>query len=409
MRPPDEEVTPPDRPLRLLIVTHSLGGGGAERFAVTLAGRLDPRLFTPALATAIDRVDYPPPPGVPVMRLGYRGAGDLPLAVAALRDVIDETRPDLVLSNVLATNCLTGAALAALAAVPGAPTPAWAARVGNAPERDPWFQGLWARVAYRRARTLVCNARGMVAAFERAYPGARGRVESVGNPVDFAALDLLAGEVAAAGGSADLTAGEPLESATGLPGDRSGAVGSPILLAVGRLTRQKRPDLMVEALARVRRRPGLAAARLVLCGEGPIAGNVEAAAHAAGLAGAVDLLGFVANPFALMRRADLYLLTSDHEGLPNTLIEAQGLGLPAVATRCPYGPDEIVEDGVTGRLVPTGDAEAIAAAAADLLADPERRRRMGEAAASRARRLYDVAVLVPEWERLLLAATGNPV
>ncbi len=409
MTPREEGSTPPDRPLRLrlLIVTHSLGGGGAERFAVTLAGRLDPRLFTPTLATAIDRVDYPPPAGVPVTRLGYRGAGDLPLTVGALRDVIAEARPDLVLSNVLATNCLTGAALAALATVPGAPVPAWVARVGNAPERDPWIQGLWARFAYRRAQTVVCNSRGTVGAFERAYPGARGRVESVGNPVDFAALDRLAGELSAAGGAADIAVGEPIESATGLRIYRSDKGGGPTLLAVGRLTHQKRPDLMIEALARLRRRPGLGAARLVLCGEGPLAGEVQAAARAAGLADAVDLPGFVANPFALMRRADLYLLTSDHEGLPNTLIEAQGLGLPAVATRCPYGPDEIVEDGVTGRLVPTGDAEAIAAACADLLAYPDRLKRMGEAAASRARELYDVSVLVPAWERLLLAAAGK--
>ena len=61
-----------------------------------------------------------------------------------------------------------------------------------------------------------------------------------------------------------------------------------------------------------------------------------------------------------MADADLLLSTSDFEGLPNALIEAQGLGLPAVATRCPFGPDEIVVDGVTGLLVPVGDAEALA-------------------------------------------------
>ena len=125
-----------------------------------------------------------------------------------------------------------------------------------------------------------------------------------------------------------------------------------------------------------------------------------------GLDGAVELLGFCDNPFALMRQADLFVLTSDYEGLPNALIEAQGLGLPAVATRCPYGPDEIVDDGVTGRLVPTADPSAAARAMVEILGDPKTRRRMGEAAARRARERYDVARVVPRWEELLIEVAG---
>lgn len=384
--------------LRLLIVTHSLGGGGAERFAVNLAAALDRTRFDPALCVATDRIDYPPPPEVPVTRLGYRRLADLPRAVRRLRRRLAEEPFDLVLSNVLSTNCLTGAALAGLGRLsPGAPAPTWVARIGNAPGiGEPRLQRWWARWAYRRARLLVCNARGMEAAFTRVYPGTRGRVTSLANPTDFAGIERLAGEA-------------PAGRASGAGGGGIGraAVGGPVILAVGRLSRQKRPDLMVEALARLRRRPGLGGARLRLCGEGPWAGAVERRARRLGVGDAVELLGFVANPFALMRTADLYLLTSDFEGLPNALIEAQGLGLPAVATRCPHGPDEIVDDGRTGLLVPTGDVEAIAAAAAELLADPERRRRMGEEAAARARRLYDASRLVPAWERLLLEAAAS--
>jgi glycosyltransferase involved in cell wall biosynthesis len=370
-------------PLRLLIVTHSLGGGGAERFAVNLAAGLDRRRFAPALCAASERRDYPPPADVPVATLGYRRLTDLPRTIRRLRRLLADSRPDLVLSNVLSTNGLTGAALRGLAA-----PPAWVARIGNAPGiGEPAWQRWWARRVYRRARRLVCNSRGMAAAFPRVYPGTAGRVTSLPNPTDFGELERWAAE-------------EPAP-----PAPLGDAKGAQVLLAVGRLTRQKRPDLMVEALARLRRQPGLAGTRLWLCGEGPLAAEVAAAAQDAGLGDAVELLGFVANPFALMRQADLYLLSSDFEGLPNALIEAQGLGLPAVATRCPHGPDEIVDDGVTGRLVPTGDAEAIAAAAAELLlAGPEALRRMGEAARERARRLYDAAHVLPAWERLLLDA-----
>ena len=108
-----------------------------------------------------------------------------------------------------------------------------------------------------------------------------------------------------------------------------------------------------------------------------------------------------------MADADLFLSTSDFEGLPNALIEAQGLGLPAVATRCPFGPDEIVDDGVTGLLVPVGDAEALAGAVAELARDPERRRRMGEAARRRARERFGVEAVVPRWEAAMDEVLGG--
>jgi N-acetylgalactosamine-N,N'-diacetylbacillosaminyl-diphospho-undecaprenol 4-alpha-N-acetylgalactosaminyltransferase len=373
--------------VRLLVVTHSLSGGGAERFASTLLGALDRRRFAPEACLVAERATtYDLPEDVPENRLGYRGAADLPRTVLRLRRLLAAGGFDLVLSNVLKTNALTGAALAGLVG-----PPRWAARVGLAPGRgDAAWARAGARAVYPWAAVLVANSERMAAAFAERHPRLALRVRHLPNPTDFARLDELAAE-------------EP-SGAIAAPLAEFG--GGPLLVAVGRLNRQKRPDLALEVLARVRDRVD---ARLVWCGDGPLRPAVERRAADLGLAAAARFPGFVANPFPLLRRADLFLLTSDFEGLPNALIEAQGLGLPAVATRCPHGPDEIVEDGATGLLAPTGDAEEVAAAAADLLADPARRRRMGEAAAARARRLYDAAVLVPAWERLLLAAAGRSV
>jgi glycosyltransferase involved in cell wall biosynthesis len=136
---------------------------------------------------------------------------------------------------------------------------------------------------------------------------------------------------------------------------------------------------------------------------------VESEIAAAGLGETVELLGFVENPFALMRQADLFVLTSDYEGLPNALIEAQGLGLAAVSTRCPHGPDEIIAEGETGLLVPPGDAPALAAALDRLLGEPEERRRMAERAREKARARYSVEVVLPAWERLLLESAGREI
>ncbi|HEX6199378.1 MAG TPA: glycosyltransferase [Thermoanaerobaculia bacterium] len=382
-RPEGTGERPPGR-LGVLLVSHSLGGGGAERFAATLAARLDRGRFRPAVCVATGGGAYPVPADVPVAELGYRGLLDLPGAVVRLARRLRREPPDLVLSNVLSTNCLTGAALGLVAE-----RPAWVARVGNAPEHgDPLLQRLWARRVYPRADRIVTNSRGLREGFLRYYPGLEERCRALPNPTDFQEIDRLAAET------------PPETLRVRLEDDLS--AGAARLLWVGRLGRQKRPDLALETLARLRALPGGPLdARLWICGEGPWRGRLERRAAALGLGGAVRFLGFQENPFTLMRAADLLLLTSDFEGLPNALIEAQGLGLPAVATRCDFGPDEVVADGETGVLVPTGDPEALAAAAAALLGDPERRRRMGEAAARRARELFGFERVLPRWEALL--------
>ncbi len=361
-----------DRPLRVLVVSHSLSGGGAERFASYLAAALDRRRFAPALCLVTDRESYDRPDNVAVTRLGYRGLRHLPRTILRLAREVRRSAPDVVLSNVLSTNCLTGAALVAAAR-----RPPWIARVANAPElSEGVLQAWWARRVYPLARRVVVNSEGLVEAFGRAYPGVAGRVVSLPNPTDFELLERRSRE----------------------PALRRAAPGARTLLWVGRLTAQKRPDLALAALARLRESVD---ARLWLCGEGPLEAAVRRRVAELGLGGAVELLGFCDNPYALMREADLLLLTSDHEGLPNALIEAQGLGLAAVATRCPYGPDEIVEDGVSGRLTPVGDAEALARAAGELLADDALREAMGRAGRERARARYGLATVMPGWQALI--------
>lgn len=382
-------------PLRLLLVTHSLSGGGAERFTANLASHLDRRRFAPAVCSVTEKATYPVPADVAVTTLGYRGLHHLPRVIRGLRRELAAGGYDLVLSNVLSTNCVTGGALAGLRR-----RPVWVARVGNAPGLgEPWLHRLWARRVYPRAHTLVLNARSMLPVMERIYPGTAGRCVHLPNPTDFARLERRAAEAPPSFACKEGARGEAAHGEAA--GDEEREL---TLLWIGRLTRQKRPDLALEVLARVRRqRP----ARLWLVGEGPLAGEVARRAESLGLAGSVAAPGFCPNPFPLVRRAHVFLLTSDFEGLPNALIEAQGLGLPAVASRCPHGPEEIVEEGVTGRLVPPGDADAAARAVLELAADPAARRRMGEAAAASARERFDLPRVLPRWEELLLAAAGR--
>lgn len=131
----------------------------------------------------------------------------------------------------------------------------------------------------------------------------------------------------------------------------------PVVLAVGRLVPQKDFGTLLEAFAIARRSR---AARLVILGEGPQRAGLEQLARRLGIADDVDLPGFCANPYAAMAAADVFVLSSAWEGSPGVLIEAMSCGTPVLSTDCPSGPRQILDGGRWGRLVPVGDAQAMA-------------------------------------------------
>ncbi|AFZ26292.1 glycosyltransferase [Cylindrospermum stagnale PCC 7417] len=141
--------------------------------------------------------------------------------------------------------------------------------------------------------------------------------------------------------------------------------GSPLVfLAVGRLTEQKDFLTLIKAFAILRKQ---VVARLVILGEGELRTELEATINALGITKDVSLPGFVENPYAYMSNASAFVLSSRWEGLPTVLIEAMACGCPVIATDCPSGPKEILEDGKYGSLVPMGDAESLSRAMLQIL------------------------------------------
>lgn len=158
----------------------------------------------------------------------------------------------------------------------------------------------------------------------------------------------------------------------------------PVILGVGRLAPQKDFQTLIHAFAQVRQTREV---RLVILGEGELRRQLEALVQSLGLENDVALPGFVNNPFAYMRRAAVFVLSSRWEGLPGVLIQAMACGVPVVATDCPSGPAEILENGRWGRLVPVGDVDALAEAIIATLDDklhPDVQRRALEFGVERA-------------------------
>ncbi|MEL6792710.1 MAG: glycosyltransferase, partial [Pseudomonadota bacterium] len=161
------------------------------------------------------------------------------------------------------------------------------------------------------------------------------------------------------------------------------------LIFVGRLAAVKGVLIALEALARVRAdHPD---ATLTLVGDGVERARIEARIADMGLTDVVRLTGYLSQSdvAAELARSDVFVLPSFAEGVPVVLMEAMATGLPVVATRV-AGIPELVEDGVSGRVVAPGDAEALADAIAEILSDPDRPEIMGAAGRVRVREEFEI-------------------
>ncbi|MDG4561607.1 MAG: glycosyltransferase [Candidatus Competibacter sp.] len=177
------------------------------------------------------------------------------------------------------------------------------------------------------------------------------------------------------------------------------APNAKILLSVGTLKLQKDHALLIEAFSRM---PAHLNAQLCILGEGKQRPRLEQLVREKHLEGKVLMPGFSLNPGAYYQAADLFVLSSSYEGFGNVIVEALEQGVPVVSTDCPSGPREILCDGKYGRLVPVGDADALAQAMqAALQENPDR-----EALKARARdfavdKIADeyLDVMLPGWNR----------
>ncbi len=168
----------------------------------------------------------------------------------------------------------------------------------------------------------------------------------------------------------------------------------PIILGVGRLVPAKDFPTLLKAFAHIR---ATRSARLVILGEGRERQTLENLATELGIASDFSIPGFETNPYAYMAQASVFVLSSILEGLPNALIEALACGCPVVSTNCRSGPQEILDNGAFGPLVPVGDDKALAKAIIQTLESPPNVDRLRARAAE-----FDIHTIAGQYLEALL-------
>lgn len=337
------------RPARVAILLPDLRGGGAERVNLNLANAFAARGLQTEMVLMRESGELRPllDPRVAAVDLGVARVRQ---ALRPLARYLRDARPDALLANMWP---LTVVAVAARM-LARAPT-----RV-VAVEHTTWSAS---RLLRRRSTRLAARTtmRMLLPRADAVLGVSRGVADDL---VRFAGL--RAGSV---GTIYNPVVTDPREAPPPLPPEAEAWARAACkrVLAVGALKEPKNFPLLLRAFARLREHLD---ARLLILGEGAQRAALEAQAASLGLRDVVDMPGFVADTAACYARADLFVLSSDHEGLPTVLIEALEQGTAIVSTDCPSGPREILEDGRHGRLVPVGDSEALAAAMLETLRAP---------------------------------------
>ncbi|GIW86851.1 MAG: glycosyl transferase [Isosphaeraceae bacterium] len=368
----------PDRPIPISLVITDLDVGGAERALVQLATHLNRRRWAASVICLMDEGPLAAElraSSIPTACLGLRRNRPR-TALATLRKTLAAQSPQLVQSFLFHANVATRLALPRR----GGPWLIGGLRVAEHQRR--WH--LWLdKLTERRACGSVCVSEGVrrfVIRHARLDPD---RLTVIPNGIDLERIDRA------------------------LPADRL-SLGldptGPIVLFVGRLDVQKGLSDLLEAWITVRQ--AFPQATLLLVGDGPERQTLSRwlAAHPGSR---VRALGFRPDVPSLMLLADLFVLPSLWEGMPNVVMEAMAARLPVVATRV-EGTEDLVIDGQTGWLVPPRRPDLLAAAVRAALDDPEASRRRGALGRSRVEQQFSLDATVRAYESLWADVLGLP-
>lgn len=377
----------PEGPLRVLFVVPQLGFGGAERHVATLLPRLDRSRFSPSLL-CIGRggslFDEVAAAGVPARAL-HRGKGSYAPALAEMVGHMRRTRPDIVVTRGAKNAEVLGRLAALLSGVPCSVV--WVHNNEDLRPRDrvrrlsdrllDRFTSAYFGVAFAQLPYLTATL---------GYPPEKIRI--IQNGVDVAQFEphRVAGRDPALAAELGVAADEPVVGIVAVLRPEKDHAG---FLRAARLVLERHPK-----------------ARFLVVGRGAREGELKALAAELGIADRVVFTGARSDVPAILGLLDVFVLSSYTEAFPMAVLEAMAVGTPAVCTAV-GGVPEMVDDGVTGHLVPPRDPAALAARVGELLADRGRAQAMGAAARAKLEADFSLELSVRRAEEALAETAGR--
>ena len=321
---------------KICVVLPDLRLGGAQRVLLDLARQFSRVGHQVDVVTLVadGHLSVEMPSDVrhlPLQRVAKRGIAVAIFSFPKLVRHLLATRPDAVLSSMTGTNLLVAVAHTVAGGQSRLVLREAASLQNTSGRLIRWLMGK----LYRRADALIGVSGGVAEELAEVVKGAVP-VHAVHNPVDSDRIQRAA--------RAKLDECSPTK---------------PYIVSVARLTAQKDQETLIQAyVASASSRTH----RLVVVGNGEDRDRLGSLVRELGLEHRVDFVGALVNPYPVLAGAALHVLSSRWEGYPNVLLEALVLGVPIVATDCPFGPRELLRDGRLGSLVPVADHTAMAKA-----------------------------------------------
>lgn len=335
--------------MKIALFISSFRGGGAERAMLVFSSELIRRGYDVDLVVSSSKgpLATSVPMGVRIVDLGQPR---MMRAIFALSKYLKRERPQVIYSTVVHAN--VGCVIASKISGTNVPV---VVRESNVPVTEPkktfsrWLTFKLVPLTYSRARAVIAVSDGVAAELRAVSPKLASLIHVVPTPVIYP--ELLA--------KAELPSGHPWIDIEAVP----------VIVGAARLQPHKGFVALVRAFAEIR---AAAPLRLIILGEGPEHDRILNEAARLNVADDVSLPGFIDNPFPFMKKAAVFALVSEYEGMPNVLVQAMALATPVVATNCPSGPSEVLEGGKYGELIPVNDHAALVAALRKLIGSNRR-------------------------------------
>ena len=369
---------------RILHVIYSLYRGGAERLIETqlvTGDREHYELLVCAVNGGGDLIGAMERAGATVFLLGKRYQGDLTIFWRIIQ-LIRRERIDL-----LHLHNAPGAFWGTLTAVLGGiriPIVRTEHRP-YLPEYLPWLYRWLYRSLLMKANKIICVSPSVRNSYAEHFPGTSSRLVTIRSGIRTEAFT-------------DLPPRASCRARFKLPAE------SRIVGTVGRLAPVKNQRLLIEATAVARQ--SIPDIHLAILGAGELRESLAAAAADLGLSDAVSFIPPTAEVGLFLGALNVFVLSSDSEGLPLTVLEAQAAGLPVAVTGV-GGIPEIVEDGINGFIVPKGSAQILAQAITLLLNSPAEASAMGKRGREKVQRLFSADRMVREIEAVYEELLGR--